>query len=86
LLAVKGYKAYKKGMVCKDFQYEVGKVYKHEGPLSLCKSGFHFCENPFDVLNYYDLCDSEFTEVEALGNVTETSDLKNGEFVEAEVI
>jgi hypothetical protein len=68
---MKGYKAYEKGMICKGFQYEVGKEYTHDGELSLCNSGFHFCENPLDILNYYDLCESEFTEVEALGKVTE---------------
>jgi hypothetical protein len=68
---MKGYKAYEKGMICKGFQYEVGKEYVHDGELSLCESGFHFCENPLDILNYYDLCESEFTEVEALGKVTE---------------
>ena len=68
---MKGYKAYKKGMICKDFQYEVDKEYTHDGELILCCSGFHFCENPLDILNYYDLCDSEFSEVEATGKVTE---------------
>ena len=40
-----------------------------EGKPQICKKGFHFCENPLDVLNYYDLCDSEFSEVEAIGEV-----------------
>ena len=38
----------------------------------------HFCENPFDVLNYYPVVDdecniSEFAEVEALGDVFKES-------------
>ena len=58
---IKGFKAYNKDLICNGFQYEVGKEYKHEGELKICNSGFHFCENPLDTLNYYDLCDSEFT-------------------------
>ncbi|NCD07194.1 MAG: hypothetical protein EOL97_13855 [Spirochaetia bacterium] len=71
---IKGYKAYNKGLKCNDFQYEVGKEYTHEGKLKICNSGFHFCKNPLDVLNYYNLCDSEFTEVEAIGNIDKDKD------------
>ena len=72
---IKGYKAYKKGLTCNNFQYEVGKEYKYDGDIEICNSGFHFCENPLDVLNYYDLIDCEFTEVEATGK---TDKEKNG--------
>ena len=41
-------------MTCKGFQYELGKEYTLEGELEICKGGFHFCENPFDCLGYYD--------------------------------
>ncbi len=66
---MKGYKAFNKGFICKDFQYEEGQTYEHKGNIAICNSGFHFCENPLDVLNYYDLCESEFAEVEALGEI-----------------
>ena len=65
---MKGYKAYKKGLICKGFQYEEGKIFKTDKAIC-CSTGFHFCENPLDTLNYYDLCESEFTEVEALGDI-----------------
>ena len=61
-----GFKAYGKGMVCKGFQYQEGETYECE-KAEICKSGFHFCENPLDVLNYYNLCESEFSTVESLG-------------------
>ena len=65
---VKGYKATNKDMICNPnnnpFQYELGKEYKEE-KANLCNCGFHFCENPLDVLNYYDVCDSRFFEIEA---------------------
>jgi hypothetical protein len=72
--SMKGYKAFNKGLKCHNFQYKEGKEFTHDGELQLCKTGFHFCENPLDVLNYYDLCDSEFTEVEAIGNVVDNTD------------
>ena len=71
---IKGYKAYDKGLVCKGFQYEVGKEYKYEGELKICNSGFHFCKNPLDILDYYDLTECEFTEVEALGKIVDEKD------------
>ena len=66
---VVGFKAFDKGLVCRGFQFEEGKTYEHKGDFIPCNSGFHFCENPLDVLNYYDLCNSEFAIVEAVGEV-----------------
>jgi hypothetical protein len=62
---VKGYKATSTGMICRGYQYILGEWHNHDGSISMCNSGFHFCENPLDVLDYYDLCDSEFYQVEA---------------------
>ena len=58
------YKAFNKDWTCRDFRYVVGKSYKHEGDIELCERGFHACENPLDVLNYYDLTESKFAIVE----------------------
>ena len=49
---VKGYKGFDKNLRCRDFQYEIGKRYETERA-ELCREGFHFCENPHDVLSYY---------------------------------
>ena len=65
---IKGYKAYNKGLICKGVKFEENKIY--ETPeAKVCEKGFHLCINPLDVLNYYDLIDSEFTEAEALGKI-----------------
>ncbi len=65
---MKGYKAFGKGLICKGFQYKEGETYETDKAI-VCREGFHMCENPLDVLDYYDLCDSEFAEVEALGEI-----------------
>ena len=46
------YKGFDKDMKCRGFQYEEGETY-HEGKAELCKSGFHACTMPLDVLGYY---------------------------------
>ena len=51
---MKAYKGFDKDLKCKDFQYEVGKEFKTDEPIQLCKKGFHSCENPHDVFNYYE--------------------------------
>ena len=66
---VKGFKGFEKGLKCRDFQYEVGKSYKHDGEIELCQKGFHFCENPLDVLSFYPLNTSEFAQIEAAGKI-----------------
>ena len=64
---VKAYKGFNKRMQCmpngKIFQYEIGKEYK-EDEANLCYCGFHACENPLDVLSYYNNIDDKFCEVE----------------------
>ena len=49
---MKMYKGFDKNLKCRDFQYEIGKTYE-EPTADLCKSGFHACEYPLDVLEYY---------------------------------
>ena len=51
---MRGYKFMESDMTCRGFQYEIGKEYTLKGELEICKNGFHFCENPFDCLKYYD--------------------------------
>ena len=64
---MKGYKGFDKDFKCKDLQYEVGKTFTHTGEVLLCSSGLHFCENPLDVLRYYQPATSRYAEVEAEG-------------------
>ena len=65
---MKGYKAFDKGLICKGKQYQENTVFEEEKAV-ICDSGMHFCESPFDVWDYYDMTECEFTEVEALAEV-----------------
>lgn len=67
---MKGYKAFKKGMICNGKQYAENTVFE-EDEAKICEIGMHFCKKPIDVLDFYPLVDengdfSEFAEVEAL--------------------
>ena len=78
-MGVKGYKAFNKGMICRGKQYEENTTYEESGN-EICEAGvMHFCENPFDVLNYYSLVDengdiSDFAGVEAVGDIYKRED------------
>ena len=66
-----GYKAYNPGLVCRGYQYKEGETYKKNGHGICCHGVTHYCANPFDVLDYYPLVNtdgkfSDFTTVEAI--------------------
>ena len=71
---IKGYKGFDKDMTCRGFQYESGKDYTYDGDIECCRSGFHFCENPLEVLSYYPPATSRFCEVEGSGNIDGEND------------
>jgi hypothetical protein len=65
------YKSFDKNLQCRGFQYEVGKTYEHKGKVAVCQSGFHSCENPFDVWDYYGPCDdNRFASVKVGGAIS----------------
>jgi hypothetical protein len=79
---IKGYKGFNKGLICRDKQYAENTVF-NEDRATLCESGMHFCENPLNVLGYYPYYNSgiksfsEYAEVEAPENVTESNGEKS---------
>ena len=70
---LKTYKGFNKDMTCRGFQFEEGKEYKEE-KAETCKSGFHACEYPLDVFNYYPPNESVFHEVEQSGDISRDSE------------
>ena len=60
---MKAYKGFDKNLKCRNFQYEIGGIYK-EPKAELCGCGFHACENPLDVFNHYPPGDNRYAEVE----------------------
>ena len=66
---VAAFKGFDKNFKCRDFQFEVGKTYEHKGPVEICSSGFHACENPLDVWNYYRPGESRFASVSVSGRI-----------------
>ena len=70
---MKGYKGFEPGLICRGKQYAENTVFEEE-EAEICSYGMHFCENPFDVLDYYGFTNdngdfNEFAEVEALEEV-----------------
>ena len=65
-----GYNGFEKGLVCRGKQYAENTIFE-EPEAVVCEKGMHYCKNPFDVLDYYDLVNSdgsfnEFATVEPL--------------------
>ena len=60
---MKAYKGFDKDLKCRGYQYEIGKTYE-EPKAELCKSGFHACVVPLDVLEYYPPANSRYCKVD----------------------
>ena len=75
--AITAYKGFKDDFSCLDFQYEVGMEYHINGDVEMCGNGFHACEKPIDVFNYYELSShTRYAIVELWGDVVYACDKK----------
>ena len=72
---MKMYKGFDKNMKCRGFQYEIGGAYETD-EAKICELGFHACENPLDVLQYYDPANSRFCLVDLDANGDTSNDSK----------
>ena len=72
---MKTYKGFDKDLKCRGFQYEIGKEYEMDGKIEACSRGFHACEMPLDVFDYYSPADgSRYCEVEQSGETDKCRD------------
>ena len=70
---IKSYKGFDKDLRCRGFQFEIGKEYE-EPDAKACENGFHACEMPIEVLNYYEPGKmSRYCEVEQSGKISRHS-------------
>ena len=84
--AYKGFERHDDGTLwCQDFQYDVGKTYKHEGKIELCVTGFHACHELHQVWQFYPNNGTNvFYEVECGGEIIESEE-NDGKFVCSEI-
>lgn len=65
---MKMYKGFNSDMTCRDFQFRRGETYE-EPVARLCECGFHACEHPLDVFNFYAPDHSVYHEVDLDGDL-----------------
>ena len=54
--------------ICRDHKFEIGKTYELPGIPIPCKYGFHYCQDPINVLEYYSIqYNFRLLEIEDLG-------------------
>ncbi len=64
------YKGFEKGMICRGYQFSMGKNVTEKA--NCRENGFHCAENPLDCLCYYpDMDNSEYYIVDAGGDIDE---------------
>ena len=76
---VTAFKALNADFTCRGFKYEVGASYTHDGTVQACSGGFHACENPMDVWDYYPIVNengslTRYAEVELSGDMDKAGD------------
>ena len=71
---VRGWKCFDKDLKCRGIQFRVGGEYGVRGKVEMCRNGYHFHENGYQLFNYYQnqketrVCEVEAEEVQTEGD------------------
>lgn len=86
IIAYKGFNLVDGKLLCRDFKYEEGMIYKMDDKIKLCSRGFHACLNLFDCFDYYNGIIGKTVEFHKvyLGGETK-QDLTNSKIVASEI-
>lgn len=68
------YKGFNDDLTCIGFKYEVGQEYEMDDNIKVCGRGFHACESPLEVFEYYNMITSRFCKVEQSGMIDRGKD------------
>ncbi len=72
---IKGFKGFDKDFKCRNYQFAENKIFEENIEPKACDVGFHFCEMPLDVFNYYPpKNETIYAEVESLGDIDKGED------------
>jgi len=70
VVPVPAIKGFDKNLKCRDFQFEIGATYFHQGTVKACESGFRvITAHPLAVFQYYPPAGSRFCRVEIRGEM-----------------
>ena len=72
---MKCYKGFDNDLKCRGYQYEIGRE-DEEQEAEICSKGFHACEYPLDVFEYYNPASSRYCEVDLDANGQTDGDSK----------
>ena len=65
---IKAYKGFDLDMTCRGMKFEEGQTYTEERA-KVCDTGFHACEYPLEIFDYYPPGTSRYHEVELDGQI-----------------
>ncbi len=71
---MKGYKAFKSNLTCRDYQFTINETHVFDGKPVLCAKGFHFCTDLQDIVKYYSSPTMRVFEIEASGIITKAEE------------